>query len=199
MDLASLFIVGFIGALAPGPDNLVVLHTSLRFGARGGLRVLGGIATGWVIFLALVYFGFNRFLGNEVFRIIFSLLGGGYLIYIAVQLLKKTKAPVLDSKKGAPAGYLQGLVINLSNPKALLFFSVVITPFMNDNLATSIVVLYASLLSGFGLVIFAAVRLCHLLNERIFRLIDRLCALLFGLFGLALFYQGAEGLRLAIA
>ena len=199
MDLASLFIVGFIGALTPGPDNLVVLHTSLRFGALCGLRVLGGIATGWVIFLALVYFGFNRFFGSEVFRIIFSLLGGGYLIYIAVQLLKKTKAPVLDSKKGAQAGYLQGLVINLSNPKALLFFSVVITPFMNENLAASIVVLYASLLSGFGLVIFAAVHLCHLLNERIFRSIDRLCALLFGLFGLALFYQGVEGIRLAIA
>lgn len=235
MDLGTLFLVGFIGAITPGPDILLVLHNSLRFGAWQGIKVLCGIATGWFVFLGIIYFGFAHLLRGDLVQLLLSGLGGLYLLYIAYHLLKKNFCPPIfdgqdsneldslsknlhssqsspldsaithtslqdsDSEtiqaihiENKPASYLKGLIINLSNPKAILFFSVIIAPFVGNDLGLSLSVLYVSLVSGFLSVILASVYFREYLNEKTFYLIDKICGVLFILFACSLFYHAFE-------
>lgn len=177
--MIMLFAVGFIGAITPGPDMLLVARNTILFGAKRALIVLGGIAFGWIFYLGIIYFGLTHLLSNAYSQITLGVLGGLYLGYIGINILRTrydkdcdtstdsalatlsakpndnaTKSS-LDSKKSdsKPDTFLRGLVVNLSNPKAILFFGVVVTQFIGKDLALSIAVLFASLVSAFVCVV----------------------------------------------
>lgn len=195
--LETLFLVGFIAALTPGPDFFLVLRNTLCFGVLRGLVVLSGIATGWLIFLVIIYFGFTHFLQGNLVQCALSLLGGVYLCFLGKGLLTKpfdskdtTKLEIDNSKR---AGYLKGLMVNLSNPKAILFFGVLITPFLDKDLELSILVLLCGITSAFLLLIIVSGWIRGWITPQIFYGIDKICGILFVVFGVWLLW---EGLRL---
>ncbi len=191
MDFVMLFAVGFIGAITPGPDILLVMHNSLRFGGLAGIRALCGIATGWMLFLGIIYFGFANVFKGALAQILIGFAGGLYLLYIAFMLYKKPPSDTQTDSHQA-TGFFKALLINLSNPKAILFFGVIITPFMDTNLRLSLIVLFISLLSAFLVVIFASIFCKRYLNDKTFALIDKICSVLFFVFALSLLYRSTK-------
>ena len=152
MSLFTLFLLAFVGAITPGPDFLLVMRNTLLFGCVQGVKILSGIASGWIIYLIVLYFGFGYFLSGKIAQILLSVIGAIYLMYIAFMLFKKsaTNIYVLDSNdseklKDKPDTYIKALLINLSNPKAILFFSVIVTPFIESNPLISLLVLFCGL------------------------------------------------------
>lgn len=187
--LALLCVVGFLGALTPGPDILLVLKTTLRFGAWQGLKLLFGIASGWCIFLMLIYTGLSHWLNTPYTQLVLGLMGGVYLLYLAFSMLT---CPLNDFKldsNQARSGYLQGLIVNLSNPKAILFFTFLVTPFLENGMGVSLIVLWFSLFSAFCLVIGIASFARDFIQPRLFYLIDRVCGLLFASFAWLLWFE----------
>lgn len=192
--LEALFFVGFVAAITPGPDFFIVLQNTLHFGALRGLIILSGIATGWLIFLSIIYFGFTHLLQGPTPQAILSLLGGSYLIFLGFELLKKpfniNELNAINAQNIKPAGYFKGLLVNLSNPKAILFFGVLVTPFLDKDLEISIVVLLLGITTAFLSIIGLGVFLRRWITPKIFFIIDKICALLFLGFGVWLLVDG---------
>lgn len=190
-----IFFIAFLVAITPGPDILLALRTALKHGFFASFRTLCGIATGWLIYLAVLYFGFAHILKGDLAQIALGIFGGIYLFYLAF-LLFRTKQNDIDfsdssyesnSRKSRTGGYLKGLIINLSNPKAIIFFSVIVAPFMEKNLALNLILLFLGLNSAFLSVMIVASYFRHLITNKLFDIIDKLCAVVFAGFGIALF------------
>ena len=90
MSLLTLFLLAFVGAITPGPDILLVMRNTLLFGFMQGVKILSGIASGWIVYLAVLYFGFGYLFNGKIAQIALSTLGAIYLAYIAFMLFKKS-------------------------------------------------------------------------------------------------------------
>lgn len=110
-------------ALAPGPDNCFVLTQSAAYGFWAGFAVTLGLVSGLCVHITLAVLGLAEVLGRMPrAAAIISALGGGYLLWVAWQMwgggLVETQA-----QAGTLLGfYLRGILLNLSNPKVILFF-----------------------------------------------------------------------------
>lgn len=195
----AVFIVGFIGAITPGPDILLILRNTISFGAKPAFIALGGIICGWLVYLGCVYFGFAHIMSTPIAQGLLSVFGALYLGYISYKILR---APAMSNSEFAqilgantqakPAGFFQALGVNLSNPKAILFFVVVVAPFAGSGFELGLFVLFCSLVSGFVGVILVGLYVRKWLNARVFLWIDRISAVLFIIFACSLFYREVD-------
>ncbi len=157
-EFVSIFIVGFLAVLTPGPDVLLISRSALYYGAKRALLVQAGISSGHIIYLAVVYFGLAMFFEIASVRFLLNLGGGIYLLYLSILLFRAKDAEVAIGHKIKKVGFFDGLIVNLSNPKAILFFMVVLTPFLEgEKLLLQIIVLFVGMLLAFLLVIYAIV------------------------------------------
>lgn len=124
--LAGLLGVLTLGLLSPGPDFLLILRNSLGPTARRGLGTAAGIALGLAAQVIAISLGFAA-LPHAAMRAL-QLAGAAYLAYLGLRAL--CARPAADTAPtgaegaapGARSGFLDGLVCNLTNPKAFLFF-----------------------------------------------------------------------------
>lgn len=188
-----IFFIAFLGAITPGPDILLVLRVALKEGFLASFRTLCGIATGWVIYLAVLYFGFAHILKGDLAQVILGVFGGAYLFYLAFLLFRAKPNNIdFDLQQSRVGGYLKGLIINLSNPKAIIFFSVIVAPYMDKNLALNLLLLFLGLNTAFLSVMILASRFRFAITNRLFDIIDKLCAVVFAGFGVALFVMAFQ-------
>ncbi|WP_304208229.1 LysE family translocator [Helicobacter canis] len=192
----AVFAIGYVGAITPGPDILLILRNTITFGARSAFIALSGIACGWVVYLSLVYFGFAHMMSAPIAQGLLSIFGAIYLGYISYKILRASSpsdlTQILGVQEAKPAGFFHALFVNLSNPKAILFFVVVVAPFANQGFELGLFVLFCSLVSGFVSVIFVGLYVRKWLNARVFLWIDRISAVLFIGFACSLGYRGVD-------
>lgn len=194
----AVFIIGYVGAITPGPDILLILRNTIAFGAMSAFTALSGIACGWVVYLSLVYFGFAHAMSQPIAQGLLSVFGAVYLGYISYKILRTPLASDLtqilgtQESRAKPAGFFHALFVNLSNPKAILFFVVVVAPFANQGFVLGLFVLFCSLVSGFVSVIFVGLYVREWINARVFLWTDRITAVLFIGFACSLGYRGMD-------
>lgn len=194
----AVFIIGYVGAITPGPDILLILRNTIAFGAMSAFTALSGIACGWVVYLSLVYFGFAHAMSQPIAQGLLSVFGAVYLGYISYKILRTPLASDLtqilgtQESRAKPAGFFRALFVNLSNPKAILFFVVVVAPFANQGFVLGLFVLFCSLVSGFVSVIFVGLYVREWINARVFLWIDRITAVLFIGFACSLGHRGMD-------
>ena len=134
--MLNFFIAALVVALAPGPDNLFVLAQSATHGARAGFSVICGLCTGICVQTALLIVGVSALIAaSPVAFFVLQCCGAAYLLYLAYKSFQVRAGVVkLDagSEGAANAGgegtglpfrrlYLRGIIMNLTNPKAVLF------------------------------------------------------------------------------
>ena len=110
-------------ALAPGPDNCFVLAQSAGQGAAAGLWVTAGLVTGLCVHITLAVLGVAALL--ERFPRVadgVSALGALYLLAVAWGMWGATLGEAAAENRTMAGFYLRGIVLNLSNPKVILFF-----------------------------------------------------------------------------
>lgn len=138
LDLQTILIfsgAAILLALTPGPDNLFVLAQSVRQGARAGLILTLGLATGLAGHTAAVMLGIASLLQTSAFA--FSLLkfaGATYLLYLAWGALRAQPS----EKRAEPPPplpvaslYRRGIIMNITNPKVSLFFLAFLPQFVD--------------------------------------------------------------------
>lgn len=137
-SLTAFFGIAVLLSLTPGPDNLFVLMQSAIWGRKAGLFVVLGLCTGLMGHTAAVALGLAAlFAASPVAFTVLKLAGAAYLAYLAWQILR---APVHaeDGQRPAPmktlALYRRGIVMNLTNPKVLLFFFAFLPQFTSPKL-----------------------------------------------------------------
>jgi threonine/homoserine/homoserine lactone efflux protein len=127
--------VALLLALTPGPDNLFVLMQAATHGRRPALLVVLGLCTGLLVHTCAVVFGLAAvFAASAAAFTLLKFVGAAYLAYLAWQAWRAPADTVLR-----PAGetgsarrlYLRGVVMNLTNPKVLLFFLAFLPQFVD--------------------------------------------------------------------
>ncbi|WP_323768657.1 LysE family translocator [Antarctobacter sp.] len=188
------FNLTLLAALAaPGPALLFALRQSISGGFSVGFATGGGLAL-----MAALWTG-AALLGLEVlFRlfpaafVIMKVVGALYLLWIAYSLWRDAHQPVGDSPRPHGRAFVDGMLVNLANPKSVLFAaSVLVVIFPPDmTLAAKAMVVgnhFAVELIAYGA--FAALLSTQRARAGYLRLkpvIDRIAALVLGALGLRL-------------
>ncbi len=124
-----------VASLTPGPVVLLTIAVSLRAGVGTALRAIGGICVGSLTYLAVSLVGVLAVVVSHraVFHAI-QVLGALYLGYLGLRMLwssTRSKAGVDASRPAYPRPFLDGLVTQLSNPKAILYWTALLPPFID--------------------------------------------------------------------
>ena len=131
-------------ALSPGPAAMCVMSQASRHGVRASFAGISGIQTGNLLFFIGIAMGLASLLAaaTTAFTVL-RWIGAAYLIYLGVRILISTfrKVDAADVKQAPAAAsrslFLQGLLIQLTNPKALLFVSALLPQFIDGTRSLS--------------------------------------------------------------
>jgi homoserine/homoserine lactone efflux protein len=133
----------FFLSLYPGPAVLLVVSQGVRYGAKSSLLGAIGILTGNVIYFSLSAMGLGVILlaSEKLFSLI-TYVGAIYLVYLGAQTIIKSLI-VKESKQqeimstSKQKFFRAGLLTQLANPKAILFFAALLPQFIDAHQATA--------------------------------------------------------------
>lgn len=121
-------------SVVPGPSVTVVVANSLAGGTRAGLLTILGTEIAMLVMVTIVAFGLEAVMAlvSEAFVVI-KLVGAAYLIWIGWKMFSSSGKLDMEAGERLPTlRYLwQGAVVNLSNPKTLLFLGAFLPQFID--------------------------------------------------------------------
>jgi threonine/homoserine/homoserine lactone efflux protein len=149
---SSFLVFAVVLVLVPGPDFAVVTKNALAGGRRRGWWSAFGVASSNATQGAAAATGLGAVIvrAQPLFETI-KWCGIAYLAYLAVQALRsaiKGEYPPLDGggtsdDKQAVAGWRQGYLSNITNPKVLVFYLAVLPQFLGSSAGIGTLLLYA--------------------------------------------------------
>jgi threonine/homoserine/homoserine lactone efflux protein len=129
MELLSfllwVFGISLSGALSPGPVTAVAISMGSRNRFAGTLMALGHGAVEFPLMVLLIL-GVGRFLQIPRVEIAIGLVGGGVMIFMAVQMLRglgRAGDPEVQATRGGP--FAAGIFLSGSNPYFLIWWATV--------------------------------------------------------------------------
>ncbi|MEO3887692.1 LysE family translocator [Nonomuraea sp. B5E05] len=148
--------VVMLGAMSPGPDFAVVVRRSAVSGRGHGMAAATGISVGVFVWVVAAATGVAALLAASAMAFtVVKVAGAAYLLYLGVRALRaalrRGGGLTLDAPgpagQGAWAAFAEGLLTNVLNPKAALFFVALMPQFLSsgaslpDTLVLSVVAL----------------------------------------------------------
>ena len=132
----AIFIVTCLALLAiPGPAVLYVVSRSIDQGRRAGLASVLGIFSGTVTHVTLATVGLSsHILASRIAFDAVRYVGAAYLVYLGVRrLIKRHIEAEVAARPPRTARdlYTQGLIVNLLNPKTIVFIFAFIPQFVD--------------------------------------------------------------------
>lgn len=136
-NLLSFSIATLVLAISPGPDNIYVLTQSLVNGIKSGIATTAGLISGCIVHTTLLAFGISAII-TASYTIFYSIkvLGAVYLLFLAYKIFKSdSKVTFSDDapKKTYLELFKQGVIMNLVNPKVMIFFLAFFPAFIWNN------------------------------------------------------------------
>lgn len=127
--LAAAIII----AITPGPGAAISMSSGLRYGYRKTVRAICGLQTALLIQLLIVAAGLGALLiASPLAFDTMKFVGASYLAWLGIQ---KWRSPtrIIDDTGSPPTSNLfaQGLLINLTNPKAIIFMAALTPQFID--------------------------------------------------------------------
>jgi threonine/homoserine/homoserine lactone efflux protein len=121
----SFVITSVLLALTPGPDVLLVVAIAAKEGFNKALQLTLGLASGVIFHTSLIILGFSAIIiASPVAMKLIALFGAGYLLYLAWLTWQHRNEAIQANNTPKIQGsyYWRGVIMNISNPKVLLFF-----------------------------------------------------------------------------
>jgi homoserine/homoserine lactone efflux protein len=128
---AGFLFITVVLLLTPGPIVTLVISTGATRGVRAALVTVAGTSTGNALLLTAIALGLNWVLGHAVY--LFELLrwlGVAYLLWLGVRAWRSAGRPVPPAA-GNQVHFWRGLLVALSNPKTLAFFTAFLPQFVD--------------------------------------------------------------------
>ncbi|NND82575.1 MAG: LysE family transporter [Gammaproteobacteria bacterium] len=126
-----------VGAMSPGPSFLVVARNAMGRSRAHGIATAVGTGLGVAIFALLAGLGVTALLRTSPLAfLLFKLLGGCYLIYLASRLFMTAAEPlsveaqVNNKDRSLFRAFSQGLIVQTSNPKTALVIAGIFAAFV---------------------------------------------------------------------
>jgi len=148
--------------LTPGPAVLCVLSSALKAGSRRAVAAVLGILTANTVYFALSATGVGVLLASsKVFQGV-KWAGAAFLIYMGLRLVfgRQLGAPRIGEPRTHHL-FFEGFTLQISNPKAVIFFAAFLPQFLNPRapvvpqvaiLAVTSVVIEFAILCGYAMV-----------------------------------------------
>lgn len=192
----SFTVAAAVLAVAPGPDNLFVLLQSAMYGAKAGIFVTLGLCVGVLIQTLMAAFGVAAVVAaSPTLLLIVQLAGVAYLLYLA---WGAWRAPVGNEDEESASKYpklthfqlwRRGILMNITNPKVLIFFLAFFPQFIIKG-STETQVMIQMLIMGLTflvctLVVFCTVAWCagtladRLRNPKVQTILNKTSAVIF--------------------
>jgi homoserine/homoserine lactone efflux protein len=132
--LATWLIV----ALFPGPAVMLSVAQSAKHGFRPSLAGIAGIQCGNLALFVCVALGLGAILSSATGAFtVLRIAGALYLLYLGVRTMIRSFSRTVNVAPESPIStpgrglFLQGVLVQLTNPKVLLFVSALVPQFMN--------------------------------------------------------------------
>lgn len=192
-------MVHLIALASPGPDFFFVSQTAASRSRKEAMMGVIGITLGVLVWAAVALMGLHLILQKMAWLHQIITVGGGlYLCWMGWQLLKSARAkkqsgdetPVVLPARGRT--FMRGLLTNLSNPKAVIYFGSVFSMFVGDSVSGGerlgiFLLIVVETLAWFSLVamVFALPKMRRG-YQRLAKWIDGVAGVVFAGFGIAL-------------
>ena len=197
IELLIAFNLTLLAAfISPGPAMLVSFRTTLVYGRMAGIKTGIGLATMSAIWTSAALLGLNSIFEIFPWAYVFLKTAGAiYLLYIAWKVWITAKEPLDENVKVGRRHYLDGLLVNLANPKSVLFAAavlVVIFPPSVTLVDKAIIVFNHFIVEVVGYAFFAWTMSTPTVSKQYMRTkkwLDRFSAIVLGGLGLRLLFQ----------
>ncbi|GAA7261153.1 threonine export protein RhtC [Helicobacter pylori] len=200
IDILSIWI---LAVMMPGPDMFLVISGSIKEGKPYALACVFGIVVGTLVWLIVGFFLIGILSKTSFFDWV-KFVGGSYLIYMTLKMLPSLFAPTpnpqdYQSQGSAKKGFFYGVLTNLSNPKAPIFVSVILsalpphTPLENNLILFLMMLIIPALWFSFVAQVFSIKRFFNLFL-RYSKVIDILAIIIFGAVGIELVIHSIQKL-----
>jgi threonine/homoserine/homoserine lactone efflux protein len=136
-QFAAFFFAATLVALAPGPDNLMVLSLGMARGRKPGVAFALGCALGCLNHTLLAALGISALIAASPLAFgVLKVAGGFYLLWLGIQTLRNARASGALPGGATPSEsavrlFAKGLVANAINPKVILFFLAFLPQFVD--------------------------------------------------------------------
>lgn len=119
-------------AVSPGPGAVLSMSTGLRHGYRGAFVAILGLQAALLVQLCIVALGFGALLAtSETAFAVLKLFGAAYLVWLGIQRWRAPTQPLAEVPPARSRSlFMQGLLVNLGNPKAIIFIGALVPQFI---------------------------------------------------------------------
>ena len=149
MLAACLF--GVVSYITPGPNNTMILASSVNFGLRRSLPHLLGICIGFSVMLFLVGAGLHTVLSTyPVVLQVMRYAGAAYLLWLAWKLASAHASTADIITPARPLSFLGACAFQWVNPKAWVMAMTTMTTYLPDGAGLWQVFLLATLMTVVG-------------------------------------------------
>jgi len=159
MELWTIFwtalVVGFSGAMMPGPLLTVTIGESMRRGFVAGPLIVLGHAILEILLVVLLVLGLAQFLASEWVNTVIALVGGAFLVYMGWSMTRDAWRGRVSLDLGSPEGSASavpdtarvstprpgmhpvaaGILVSLSNPYFTFWWATVGLAFITTSIA----------------------------------------------------------------
>ncbi|MDV5354291.1 threonine export protein RhtC [Enterobacter asburiae] len=196
----SVMTVHFLALMSPGPDFFFVSQTAASRSRKEAMLGVLGITSGVMVWATVALLGLNLILAKMAWLHSIIMVGGGlYLCWMGYQMLRgalkkeavNSPVPQVELAAGGRS-FVKGLLTNLANPKAIIYFGSVFSLVVGDSVGADarwgiFMLIVVETFAWFALVasVFALPRVRRG-YQRMARWIDGIAGALFAGFGIHL-------------
>lgn len=211
MSLITIFftawIMGFSGAMMPGPMLTVNINESMRRGIKAGpLLVLGHAILELALVIGLI-FGLSMVIKNSMVTAVIGIAGGGFLLWMGADMLKSVWKGTAsldltatgDNQNMGPV--LAGILTSLANPYWSLWWATIGLSYLTVSRKLGMVGVVAffagHILADFmwyGAVSFAVAKGRRFMSDRLYKGIIVVCGLFLVFLALSFLKHGLFGI-----
>jgi threonine/homoserine/homoserine lactone efflux protein len=131
----AFLLITTVLVITPGPIVTLVIATGASQGVRAALTTVVGTTLGNAVLLAAIAFGLSWVLKNAA--MLFDILrwvGAAYLIWLGVQAWRHAGGKPASAPPRGHVHFRRGVVVALSNPKTIAFFTAFLPQFVDPSL-----------------------------------------------------------------
>ena len=152
LEFFTIVLLHLFAVASPGPDFLLVTRQSLRFDRTVAIWASAGIATGIIFHSFIAITGVSLLISSnpDLFDWL-KMIAAVYIAYLGSLSFFAKPNPLNNENRKHNENYLGsyvlGLITNILNPKAILFFITLFTVVVNETTTTILLVFYGLYMS----------------------------------------------------
>ena len=131
----TFLLITVVLIIVPGPIVTLVISTGATRGVRAALTTVAGTTLGNAVLLTAIALGLNWVHAHaDLLFNALRLTGAAYLVWLGMQAWRHAGEESERLKESGRARFLRGLLVALSNPKTIVFFTAFLPQFIDSRL-----------------------------------------------------------------